>query len=194
MKPVHPTITAEHVRAALDYNPGTGVFTRKRTGAHNSRFLDRPVGFIHHTGYQVIKIGSKPYPAHRLAWVHFHGEWPGVDFYIDHINHDKTDNRICNLRKATPAENFANTKYIANKNGIRGIHKDARMKSRPWLAVITSQGKSRYVGYYKTPEEAATAYHAAAVELYGEFAPPLEITKSSVAPEVHIGFDPPSRS
>lgn len=83
-------MTAEEVKALLDYDAAKGLLTwlvnypRVKAG--------QEAGYLLKTGYVGIRIGGKEYKAHRVAWLHYHGEWPVGD--IDHIDHDKTNNRI----------------------------------------------------------------------------------------------------
>ena len=89
--------TAERVRATFDYDPDTGIFTRLvearsgRGGGHLSASIGDVAGHQRRDGYIAIKIDRIAYKAHRLAWLHVHGEWPPNE--IDHINGDRGDNR-----------------------------------------------------------------------------------------------------
>lgn len=96
------------------------------------------------------------YGAHRLAWLYVHGEHP--ENQIDHINGDPSDNRISNLRKATQLENAQNRRRPQknNEHGSLGITYDSRKKL--WRARIGVNGKRKYIGKYKSQEEAAQAY------------------------------------
>lgn len=94
-------LDAETLRAHLDYNPETGKFYHgcgACFGKESSCLTSR--------GYIKVRVGKKYYLAHRLAWLYVHGVWPPI--YIDHINGIPTDNRIVNLRPATPGENSSN--------------------------------------------------------------------------------------
>ena len=170
-------LTAEFVRSVLDYDPATGVLTwRKRTdisvargrrAAWNTMYAGKPAGTERPIGgYVSIIINSRPYLAHRLAWLMTYGEWPAAD--IDHINGDASDNSIANLRAATRSQNNANLpKRRDNTSGFKGVevHHTGRFSAR-----IRYEGQRRYLGLYDTPEEAHEAYCRAARELFGEFA------------------------
>ena len=92
--------------------------------------------------------------------------WPRVD----HINGNGLDNRRANLRPATHAENMANKRlYRNNTSGFKGVQRN-RGRGRPWAASIRSASRTRRLGNYDTPEEAARAYDAAAAVTFGEFA------------------------
>ena len=86
---------------------------------------------------------------------------------VDHINRNKTDNRIENLRAATHQQQAANRTSVA-KSGYKGVY--WYNPTKRWLASITVQGEAKHLGYYTTPEEAHAAYTKAAKEFFGEFA------------------------
>jgi hypothetical protein len=110
---------------------------------------------------------SKEVLAHRLAWYFVFGEFP--EQHIDHINGDKTDNRIQNLRLANPAQNSWNMrKSVRNTSGFKGVSWDE--KNRLWCAQIQTHGKNKKLGRFSTKELAHAAYIDAAKKLHGDFA------------------------
>lgn len=151
--------TAEEVQARFIYDPETGLFTSRSRGV--------VVGSISRRGYTKITIGTKRFFAHRLAWLVTHGAWPQQQ--VDHINGIKTDNRLCNLRLASNAENTINRKKQANnKSGYKGVH--FNKKHGKYHAQITICKKCKHLGSFDTAEEASAAYQTAAKEFHGEFA------------------------
>lgn len=91
----------------------------------------------------------------------------------DHINHNRLDNRKCNLRVCTKSENQRNAKVRKDSvSGYKGVSQRNTIiyKKKPWRAYITYQGKPKHIGYYRTALEAAIAYNTMAKEYYGEFA------------------------
>jgi hypothetical protein len=88
-------LTAERLRERLHYDAETGVFTR-RVGSGHAHAGDM-AGSVHSTGYVRIGIDGGKYTAHCLAWLYVHGVWPSDQ--IDHINRNRSDNRIANLRQ-----------------------------------------------------------------------------------------------
>lgn len=92
-------VTVERLRELLDYNEKTGKFY-----AGSGRNFGKEVGGFHGKGYLKIALDGVTYLAHRLAWLYVTGDWP-FDV-IDHINGDKKDNRIANLRAVTASENI----------------------------------------------------------------------------------------
>lgn len=88
---------------------------------------------------------------------------------VDHINMDRLDNRKSNLRLATKQQNSANRiVQKRNKTGYKGVH--TRSDTGLYRARITFRGISQHIGYFKDPREAAKAYNATAVRLFGEYA------------------------
>jgi hypothetical protein len=90
---------------------------------------------------------------------------------LDHIDCDRSNNRIANLRDATPSQNHANTKRSStNTSGFKGVSANGSSGKNPWTACIRINKKSTHLGCYKTKEEAALAYEKAAKEYFGDFA------------------------
>lgn len=88
---------------------------------------------------------------------------------VDHVSGDGLDNRKANLRIASRSQNLANGKRRAiGASGLKGarLHEDGKH----WVGQITVNGKNRYLGFYKSAQEAAAAYDEAAREAFGEFA------------------------
>lgn len=155
-------ITQERLKELLDYDPGTGVFTWRidRTGTAKAGSV---AGSLDADGYPQIKVDNRLYKAHRLAWLYIYGELP--PHQIDHINRVRTDNRICNLRTATNAENLQNQrKRRNNTSGVIGV--SWRKGLSKWQARIMFNGRCIHLGYYKTIEEAAAARAAAKAKLH----------------------------
>jgi hypothetical protein len=157
-------LTAEQLRTELHYDAQTGVFTRIacRPGVTQGRIA----GVTNRHGYVVITVLFRQYAAHRLAWLYSFRRWPKSQ--IDHINGDKTDNRISNLREATPSQNKANTSPQRNGSGVKGV--SWSVKDQRWHARIQVDGKRVFLGGFASQQEAADAYAAAARLHQGEFA------------------------
>lgn len=161
-KPIH---NMEKIKALIDYNPDTGLLTWKVNRQGNAK-AGMIAGWRHKAGYIAIRVDGHEYLGHRLAWAMHHGSI-SEDTQIDHINGDRSDNRICNLRAASHAENCWNSKARKhNKSGIKGVRK----RGTKWHVRIRHNHKVYWLGSYNTPEEAKQAHDAAAIKFFGEFA------------------------
>lgn len=118
-------------------------------------------------GYAVRTHGKRP---NRFTmWMHrlIMNTPKGMD--TDHINGNRLDNRKSNLRVCNRSQNKCNvTKHKDNKSGYKGVSWFTRNKK--WQAQIMIEGKTLFLGYYDTPEDAAVAYNKAAVEQHQEYA------------------------
>lgn len=163
---MRPLPSQNELQQLLDYDWETGVLVwRYREGNHS--FNNRDAGtwaFCTPTrnGYLCGRMGQRTYYAHRIAWKWFYGTDPK---FIDHINHDRQDNRITNLRSVSKTDNCRNTSLSSrNKSGVVGV---LWIKTRnKWRAEIKFSGKSRFLGYFTTIEEATKARRAAE-QIYG---------------------------
>lgn len=158
-------LSRDELVSLLDYNPETGDFFWRKSGS--GRVLGRPAGSVYLNGYRYIGIYGRPYMAHRLAWLYVHGRQP-VD-QLDHINGDRADNRISNLREANQVENSWNKgARPSNTSGFKGVCWYAPRGK--WVAKIKYGGKNIHLGYFEDPAEGGAAYARAARELHGKFA------------------------
>lgn len=148
------------MRGLFNYDPETGQLTWRKPMARNVRPGD-VAGWIKDKGHRCITIGNKSFMAHRVAWAIHYGADPG-DMQIDHINANKADNRVANLRLATHSENKSNTNDGPRRDnilGVRGVHYDARR--RKYVAQKTLRGRRVLRKQFNTLHEAAEAYEAA---------------------------------
>lgn len=148
----------------LRYEPASGRLFWRLDRTAGVRAGDE-AGTGHHSGYVHVCIGGRSYLAHRIAWLLAMGGMPAAQ--IDHINGDRADNRLCNLREATPSQNMHNRKFQSNNTtGFTGVvhHKGK------FGASIKLRGKRTYLGYFYTAEEAGAAYQAASRKYHGDFA------------------------
>jgi len=158
-------ITPEILKELLSYEPETGVLRwRKHRGGTAS--IGTISGTVSNRGYRMVSIFGRDYQAHRLIWMYTHGAWPSEQ--IDHINGNKDDNRIINLREATNAENQRNsTKQKNNRSGFKGVYR--RYQKGKWWARLRVDGVNIYLGGFDNPEKAAEAYAQAAQKYHGVF-------------------------
>ncbi len=158
--------TQKRLHELFYYNPDTGIFIRKVQSANRTK-KGEIAGSINKKGYRCMKVDNGKYQAHRLAWLFVHGEWPNDQ--IDHINGDKQDNRICNLRVVNNSENQQNAikAHVNNVTKMRGVryYKNPR-NIRKYGAVISINGKRIYLGSFHSPEEAYDVYLSAKLKLH----------------------------
>ncbi len=96
---------------------------------------------------------------------------PPDGYFVDHINMDRLDNRRCNLRVATKAQNSYNRPARTdNTSGYKGVWLRCDAKTKAWIAEIRVNGKKVHIGTYSTKEAAALAYNDAAKKYHGVFA------------------------
>lgn len=156
-------ITKEQLAELLDYCEETGVFTWK--SAHHWRAKPGMVaGNIDPShGYCKIGVLGANYYAHRLAWLVVHGEFPNEQ--VDHIDGNRTNNAIKNLRLATQSENNQNLRAPRGdrKGQLLGVY---RTESGRWRAAIRINKKSIHLGNFDTQEGAYEAYLKAKRKLH----------------------------
>lgn len=154
----------EHIR----YEEGNLFWAKRPAGRRgNGIEVGAPVGCPAHNGYIQMSFQQTRLWAHRVTWFLCKGEWPSFD--LDHINRNRADNRIENLRAANRSENNANSKLArTNKSGYKGVHWCAR--TRKWCMQIWFKGRRVRIVYFDCPELAGLAYDECARQLYGAFA------------------------
>jgi hypothetical protein len=156
-----PLPATERLRELLEYDAETGTLMwAVRRGRHQP---GTRAGSLNGLGYRQVVVDGHAYVAHRLIWRMVTGDDPGP-MQVDHINLDKDDNRIANLRLATPAQNTHNSR--AKRQGLKGVKPNAT----GFQARITVLGTPLHLGQYPTEQEANDAYAKAAVITYGQYA------------------------
>ena len=161
-----PLPDVETLRKLLDYDPETGFFTWKPRPVDmfskpmiqkswNTRFAGkRAFPTTNSDGYHQGSVDGPLLKAHRIAWAMYHGSWP--EGQIDHINGDRTDNRIVNLRDIPPLENHKNRKLAKNNpSGIIGVY--WRKEQNCWMAKIGLNNKIVHLGYFANLSDAIEA-------------------------------------
>jgi hypothetical protein len=148
-------ITYDRLKEVLAYDPITGVFIW---------IIDRPgkakkgtiSGSLNNERYRLISIDAVSYKAHRLAWLYIHGELPKT--LLDHINGNRDDNRIINLRLCTDKENSHNRVNINKNNTSKYMGVSWHPQLKRWWARIGLNGRNISLGTFECPKEAYEAY------------------------------------
>jgi hypothetical protein len=165
---VSAPLSPAQLRLLLHYDPNTGVLTwrsrneglfadakhsaARKCKAWNSRMAGREAFTAVGHGYLKGSILNRRYAAHRVAWAIVHGVWPSGQ--IDHINGNRADNRLCNLRDTDSATNGKNQRLgVNNKSGVNGVHFDRNR----WVARIKVAGKVKHLGRFENFEDAVAA-------------------------------------
>lgn len=136
-------LSHDYLISVLEYNPETGVFKWKVTTSPKA-VAGSLAGYINN-GYLKIGINGKQYPAHRLAWFYYYKEWPKNQ--IDHIDRNRQNNAITNLRDVSGSVNAHNqTIDSTNTSGAKGVYY-SHQKQR-WVAYIIVNRKNIYLGHF----------------------------------------------
>ena len=164
MKPVDTT-TEQMIKDCLRYDPEEGLlFWIKKINKNTPIGVE--AGSTSGKRYRHLKVQGVNLLAHRVCWFLYFNSWPsGV---LDHINGDTFDNRIVNLRDVNLNQNSQNRRTISCSK-YKGVQAENSNKN-PWKARIRVDGQLKHLGMFKTAEQAAKAYDAAATEYFGEFA------------------------
>lgn len=146
----NPDLSHEYLKTRLSYDETTGDFT----WLSPKGIKGKKAGHLGCYGYWRIAIKGITYQAHRLSWFYYYGSWP--EKCLDHMNQNRVDNRIGNLREADSHENHRN-KSLNKKNtsGFNGVHW-GRLKNR-WQARIHMNNKNISLGSYVKFEDAVNA-------------------------------------
>lgn len=154
-------VSQSELRRLFGYDPGTGQFVRLVTTSHNAK-AGQVAGNLRPDGYIGINVGGRIHLAHRLAWLYMYGDWPQGE--VDHINRNRSDNRIENLRDAPRSLNITNTAG----RGVDGLKGVSRIGERFFSRIRLADGTTKHLGTYDSPSEAHREYVKAHIERYGE--------------------------
>ncbi len=153
-------LTQYYLKSILRYEPETGNMYRLVTTSPRSQIGAIAGNFHKSNGYIRLMVNGRDLLAHRVIWFMHHGEWPHS---IDHIDHDKTNNRLENLRAVDHKENMKNRPMSPrNTSGITGVSW-AKTKNQ-WLAQIKGENKRIHLGYHDSLIDAASARKSAEIE------------------------------
>lgn len=145
-------LSYEQVANELRYDPETGhLFWRVRK---QRRDVTEPAGCLNHDGYRKVGVLGVTFQAHRLAWLLHTRSWPSM--MLDHINGNRDDNRIANLREVTHSQNHQNRNITKRGKNLAGIY--YRKAKNKYDAGIIFEGKYKWLGSYDNELDAHNAY------------------------------------
>jgi hypothetical protein len=157
------------VSKLLQYDPDSGklvwlprpehMFARHRTFLQFNTCFANKEAFtaVDGRGYHSGRIWDKTYHGHRVAWAVYYAEWPDV---IDHINGNRSDNRMTNLRSVTKAENARRKIQKVEMSGVNFC-----TRRNLWRARITFNYQEKHLGYFTTKDAAIAARETANASL-----------------------------
>lgn len=170
IKEVPPQVS-DFVLRHFRYEPRTGYLYRTKTYS-KSVDLTKPTGSLNSQGYLDVDLGraygkgiTRNTKVHRIVWFLVYGYWP--DFQIDHIDGDKQNNKVENLRPTDQKLNQANRKA---RTDVTSKYKGVGFHRNKWRAFITKGGVFCGLGTFTTEEAAAKAYDEAALKHFGQHA------------------------
>jgi hypothetical protein len=157
-----PSITQNELKQLFEYKNGN-LYRLTTLGNYNVGMLaggEKPK-----RSYRYIHIKGANYLAHRLIYLYHHGIMPK---FIDHIDENKVNNTIENLRPATHQQNCLNIGIKkSNTSGVKGVSWHPRDKV--WMAQIRIEGKKVFLGNYKDIAEAEKIVRLTRDKFHGEF-------------------------
>ena len=158
------TLTFEILNELLEYDKSTGnLFQKKKRPKIQVGTL---AGAVTPNGYRYIQLFGRKYASHRLVWLMEHGKFP--DMFIDHIDGNKLNNHISNLREVSNKQNTENRGVQKNnKLGRKGVSFNKKLKK--YVAQIQHHGINHYLGLFDSPELAEQAYKHKASELFTHY-------------------------
>ena len=156
----------------FSYEKSTGfLYWKSKSSVYSRIAIGSKAGYLNKSGYLIVTVNFKKLSVHRIVW-EMHNDKIQDGMCIDHINGNKKDNRLENLRLATMSQNVCNQSLgKRNKSGFKGVCKPKNQSS--WVAQICINKNITHLGYFDTKEEAYAARVAAEKEYHGDFAQSL---------------------
>jgi hypothetical protein len=156
-------ITQELIKKYFNYKDGRLIWSKTTS---RLSVAGTEAGTINKRGYRQICFINKIYKEHRLIYLYHYGHLPKL---IDHIDGNKLNNKIENLRPATVSQNAYNAKLKStNKSGVKGVSWDT--KSNKWRAQCSLNGKAQLLGFYDTISNAKFVVEEYRNKYHKEFA------------------------
>lgn len=150
----------------FSYDPDTGLVTWLKTPKRR-KWIKPGSNYVceHNQGYRYVTVNKEIFLVHRLGWFLTHGYWPKE---IDHIDGNRSNNQLCNLREVTRRENQRNSESRGKTSKFKGVSWSTSRKK--WAVYIHDGTKGINLGRFEDEFEAARAYNEAAEAIFGQFA------------------------
>lgn len=159
--------SVEILRKAFSIDPDDGRLILRC--ATKRRAAGEEAGYPNNIGYRQVMLGCKIYSVHRIAWALYHGEQPNGE--VDHINGDRADNRLCNLRLATSSQNNQTRRLSTrNKTGVKGVFRVKWNKKTRWRVAIGHSRGEYHITHFKCFGQAVKLASEMRAALHAEFA------------------------
>lgn len=172
------TITIEQLHELFIYEPDTGRLLN-RVSTNSRARAGAEAGSDNGRGYLQLRVCGKALFVHRVIFAMHHGRWPSAQ--LDHIDNDKANNRLENLREATPAENSRNVGARGrNTSGIVGVHPDGGK----WRTMVSVNGRDFHLGRFREKMMAADTYGYVARHVHADFLHPTVPVDPRITAEV----------
>ena len=168
--------SAEYLAECFSYEPETGILTwKERPDSHfsapkfrkafNTKSAGKEAGTLDRNGYLVLRLAGSTHRVHRIIWALVYGQWPTI---IDHIDRDKLNNKISNLREVDARTNCRNKSVQKNNKttGVLGVSKSDSWGGKYGARITDQDGKVVWLGLHESLEAAAAARQAAEIK-YG---------------------------
>lgn len=155
-------IIPDSVKDVFSYDPITGTVSWKV--ARGTKSIGADAGTVNKLGYLRIQYAKRMYLAHRIAWFLHYGTQPPI--VLDHVDGNPSNNRINNLREATPSQNMQNASTQVGKSGVKNI----AWKRNAWTVRFSVDGRRREFGRFQNLDLAKEFAGEVRTEIYGSFA------------------------
>lgn len=159
--------TVERINEVLRYDPVNGGFVWRLSLTSRAREGQRAGTASGSAGYRRLRLDGVTHLEHRLVFFYHHGRWPQPQ--CDHIDGDRANNRIENLREVSVAQNAQNRRGHNKSTGVKGVYRST--SGKPFYSQIKVNGRNKSLGSFNTVEEASLAFQQAEAALKGEYAP-----------------------
>lgn len=156
-------MTKEELEKLFEYKDGELYWKVTRNNKTKKGML---AGGRSINGYIYVTINNKNYRAHRIIYLLHHGVAPKI---LDHIDGNRQNNKIANLREATSSQNSMNSKIKKdNTSGVKGVH--LHKPTGKWIVRVNINKQRKHLGLFEDFELAALVATEARDKYYGEFA------------------------